>query len=326
MSSNWYSFFQKLQVDFKGEFTLGAKISTSNIKPGSFASIWIRVENKAGKVVLFKNPKEKGVVSNTWKYIELEGIVNDPSDIIYIGGFCQGYGVFRFTDFNVSIKNYNLSNSSFEIGSIQSKKIVGWQEGTKENRSDEFFESYSFGVEEFNNRMCLQIIGKNSNNLENYTPFVRNLIESFERSDQQLYSAIKNLEVSDLDFIDENIKNNISSLLIHIAAVEAYYLNYTFGQNSFKLFNENTFKKAFYLDEKSYQFFKGNNLNYYLKIHKQVRKRTLLLFKSISDKWLLTKSLDSNTNLHHWMHVLEHQSYHLGQIVLIKKKLDYTKS
>jgi len=68
--------------------------------------------------------------------------------------------------------------------------------------------------------------------------------------------------------------------------------------------------------------FQGKPIQYYLDIYDEVRAKTLEEFKKKDDDWLLKKEDGYDTNNYwSWFHVMEHQSSHLGQILLMKKRI-----
>ena len=68
--------------------------------------------------------------------------------------------------------------------------------------------------------------------------------------------------------------------------------------------------------------FKGKKVSYYLDIYKEVRVKTLEYLKEKDDEWLAKVDKKLGMNYHWgWYHVMEHQSSHLGQILLIKKRI-----
>ena len=79
---------------------------------------------------------------------------------------------------------------------------------------------------------------------------------------------------------------------------------------------------AMSLGEEGRETLKGHDAAYYFDIWKKVRARTLEEFKKKDDVWLNETVPGSSMNNHWaWFHVMEHQSSHLGQMLLLKKRI-----
>ena len=73
------------------------------------------------------------------------------------------------------------------------------------------------------------------------------------------------------------------------------------------------------LGEEAKATYQGKSVDVYLKEFDKVRERTLELFKGKDDAWLA--EVQNGMNNHWaWYHVMEHQSSHLGQILLMTKR------
>lgn len=78
---------------------------------------------------------------------------------------------------------------------------------------------------------------------------------------------------------------------------------------------------AMELGDEGRQQIKGHDAAYYLDTYKKARKRTMELMKEKDDAWLAEISDESRISNHFaWFHVMEHQSSHLGQILLLQKE------
>jgi uncharacterized damage-inducible protein DinB len=69
---------------------------------------------------------------------------------------------------------------------------------------------------------------------------------------------------------------------------------------------------------------KGNKLDYYLEILKEVRAHTLAELGKRDDAWLMQVDRDGGSptnNYCKWFHVCEHESHHNGQITWLKGRL-----
>ena len=126
----------------------------------------------------------------------------------------------------------------------------------------------------------------------------------------------------EIDYILDDQANSIGALVYHLAAAEKIYQLITFEN---RRFNEEELKiwgAAMDLDEKGRQDIQGKPISYYLNILKEVRAKTMEELKKRDDEWFLSTTEGSEyNNQWAWFHVMEHQSSHLGQILLMLKRL-----
>lgn len=145
---------------------------------------------------------------------------------------------------------------------------------------------------------------------------------------------IENLTVQQLDYRVDGKGNSIGALLKHIAALEKLYQVITFdNRDDFNDKEKAEWQAALdfgeYLDH-----IMGNNLDYYLEILQNVRKKTLMEFSKRDDRWLFKKLPLStifgtvftpddppSSNYFCWFHLFEDELNHRGQIRLIRKKI-----
>ena len=68
--------------------------------------------------------------------------------------------------------------------------------------------------------------------------------------------------------------------------------------------------------------FQGKDIQYYLNIYREVRKKTVEELAKRNDEWLQEVPANAGiSNFYSWFHVMEHQSSHLGQILLLSKRI-----
>lgn len=155
-----------------------------------------------------------------------------------------------------------------------------------------------------------------------FTPQVGILVSMLNDLSNRVERTVGEMSQKDIDFLMDENSNSIGSLVLHLAAVEAYYQVYTFEGRSF---NEQELEKwdtAMNLGDDARKEFKGHDIDYYLNIYKDVRKKTLKYLKDKDDDWLNEEPPGSTMNNHWaWFHVMEHQSSHLGQILLLRKRI-----
>jgi hypothetical protein len=143
----------------------------------------------------------------------------------------------------------------------------------------------------------------------------------------------KGLTMEQLDYLHDDKSNTIGSMLLHLAATERYYQLNTFDNMKWGSWDKSIKEKwdtAMSLGNEARQKIKGNNLEYYVNILKEVRENTIAEFKKRDDKWLMT--IDETwywgptNNYCKWFHVCEHESNHNGQMKWIKSRIPGLKS
>jgi uncharacterized damage-inducible protein DinB len=136
--------------------------------------------------------------------------------------------------------------------------------------------------------------------------------------------SVKNLDQRELDYLFDKEANSIGALILHLAAAEKWYQIYTFeGTEDFHKEDKEFWDIPMDLDEKGRQNIKGHDVKYYLDIYKEVRKKTIELLRTKDDTWLAEKAKNGWNNHFCWFHVMEHQSSHLGQILMLKKRIPF---
>ncbi|SMC84107.1 DinB family protein [Moheibacter sediminis] len=140
---------------------------------------------------------------------------------------------------------------------------------------------------------------------------------------KRVTNNVQKLNQEETDFLMDAESNRMGAIILHLAATEKYYQVYTFENREFNADEAKKWMPALELGEPARNEFKGNPIDYYLKIWDDVRNETLALLKTKDDKWLNSKiENDSLMNNHWaWYHVMEHQANHMGQIALIRKRL-----
>lgn len=164
--------------------------------------------------------------------------------------------------------------------------------------------------------------------LEGYAPQVGTLTSMMNWMRFVILEPVTGLTVEQLDYIHDAQSNSIGSMLFHLAATERFYQIHTLEGKKWGDWSEADKKKfgvASALGDEARKTIKGNNLNFYLDILKEVRSNTLTEFKKRDDKWLMSVDKDwfwgPTNNYCKWFHVCEHESNHNGQIKWIKGRL-----
>ncbi|MGV6830854.1 MAG: DinB family protein [bacterium] len=155
-----------------------------------------------------------------------------------------------------------------------------------------------------------------------YSPQVGVLVSMLNDLSNRVERTVKDMSIDDVDFLLDENANSIGTLVMHLAATEKIYQVYTFEKREFNEEEEKEWRTAMSMGKDAQVKYKGKDIKEYLKKYKEVRAVTLEYLKNKDDEWLKEKTFDNSMN-HHWawFHVMEHQSSHLGQILLLRKKI-----
>ncbi|GMN09229.1 DinB family protein [Croceitalea sp. MTPC9] len=163
---------------------------------------------------------------------------------------------------------------------------------------------------------------------EGYTPQVGTLVSMMNWMRMVILAPVRNMGVSDLDYLVDENANSIGAMLMHLAATERFYQIHTFENKSWGDWSKEDSEKwsvASGLGAKARKEIKGKPFDYYLEEMTKVRDFTLAEFKKRDDDWLM--AVDKNfpwgptNNYCKWFHVCEHESNHNGQFKFIKSRI-----
>lgn len=161
---------------------------------------------------------------------------------------------------------------------------------------------------------------------EGFSPHIGILVSTLENCRETTIRWVQDLTTYQLDFLYDANANTIGALLLHMAAIEAAYQEYTFtGRNI--LDNPERIKKwqmPMQLGERARQEIKGQPVEYYLMELKQMREQTLEQLKQLDDAWLWKESPWNNqvaNNYWMWYHVYEDEINHRGEISWLKSRI-----
>ncbi|WP_350288158.1 DUF664 domain-containing protein [uncultured Croceitalea sp.] len=163
---------------------------------------------------------------------------------------------------------------------------------------------------------------------EGYTPQVGTLVSMMNWMRMVILSPVRDMGVSDLDYLVDDDANSIGAMLMHLAATERFYQIHTFENKKWGDWSKEDSEKwsiASGLGAKARKEIKGKPFDYYLEEMTKVRDFTLAEFKKRDDEWLL--SVDEawpwgpTNNYCKWFHVCEHESNHNGQFKFIKSRI-----
>lgn len=164
-------------------------------------------------------------------------------------------------------------------------------------------------------------------NTEGYDPQIGALVSMLDDLKGRVTRNVEGLNQEQTDFLLDEDANRIGALILHLAATEVIYQKLTFYDESFDEEEDAEWIVAMELGEKAREELQGKPISFYLDKWSEVRSKTKELLKTKKDSWLLEERNfpDSETTYNHywaWYHVMEHQANHMGQMVLIRKRLD----
>ena len=164
---------------------------------------------------------------------------------------------------------------------------------------------------------------------EGYTPQIGTLVSMMNWMRMVILSPVKDMSVSDLDFLVDENANSIGAMLMHLAATERFYQIHTFENKKWGDWSKEDTDKwsvASGLGEKARKQIKGNNYDFYLNELSGIRENTLKEFANRDDAWLMAIDKEwpwgPTNNYCKWFHVCEHESNHNGQFKFIKNRIN----
>ena len=160
--------------------------------------------------------------------------------------------------------------------------------------------------------------------VEGFTPQIGRLVGMMRYARRTTLGAVEGLTVAELDHLQDPASNTIGSLLLHIAAVEAWYQANTFAGREWTPAERARWGIAMDLGDGARQAIRGYPLEYYGGELEAVRTRTLQELRLRDDAWLALKGpfFDGEVNNYFkWFHVFEDEINHRGQIRWLRKRL-----
>ena len=160
--------------------------------------------------------------------------------------------------------------------------------------------------------------------IDGYTPHIGRLVSMVNYVRWTTLAEVEDLKIEHLDYLHDAESNSIGALLMHIAAVEAFYQEATFGFDSFKGRDSKELRIALDLGERSRRKIKGHSVDHYLRILEAVRSKTLEELASRDDRWLEEQTSfwerRRANNYFKWFHVFEDELNHRGQIRWLRRR------
>jgi uncharacterized damage-inducible protein DinB len=342
ISQEWTRFVQSVDASFlkkEVKFTLTASVRVVSADTTSNAWLGVWVYKKDGSRGFFKNTSDHPIRSNKWTDYTIEGKADENSDQIKFGGGCFGNGQFFFDHFKLHVENEKgvlqeaiIENPSFEnIGS--DNMPTGWTSGVTDNTAIRI-KGFSFSVSKdaHHGNLALLVEGRGIEKgkgsiiepVKGYSPQIGTLVSMLNNLSDRVEQVVYSLNQDELDHLLDNKANSIGALIMHLAAAEAFYQVFTFENREFNEEEKKKWSAALDLDEEGRLQLKGHTVDYYLNEFRAVRKKTIEELAKRNDEWLAQSVWRPEWNMNNhfaWFHVMEHQSSHLGQVLMLKKRL-----
>jgi uncharacterized damage-inducible protein DinB len=158
---------------------------------------------------------------------------------------------------------------------------------------------------------------------EGFTRDIGRLVAMMTWARATTLETVRNLSIEQLDFLMDDKSNSIGALLLHIAAIETAYQTDTFENRLFNEAETGQWGAALELGDKARQEIRGYSLQDYITILKDVRQKTLNGLQERHDDWLyIVSDWWGHKPANHyfkWVHVMEDEISHRGQMRIIKK-------
>ncbi|WP_413999835.1 DinB family protein [Flavobacterium sp. W1B] len=339
ISRDWTSFNQTIDIQTASskKFKVVASVRVDSDEPMAWAGVWARVDAKNEEGSFFDNMSDRPIKKKDWQSYTIEGTIDANSKSLIFGGLCLYNGKFYFDKFELFIENekgaleaVEISNPSFEM-LVKNNEIPKWNLGTSNNQmikvkeykitSNKASTAGNYGLLIEGSGIKIKETGK-IGNIKGASPQVAAMISMLENLKDRVENVVKNMDQYELDYLHDEQANRIGSLIMHLAATEAYYQVFTFEKREFNIEEKKKWNTALNLDQGGRDEIKGHNVQYYLDIYNEVRAKTIAELKQRDDAWFEEVQTGYDwTNHYCWFHVMEHQSSHLGQILFLKKRI-----
>jgi hypothetical protein len=339
ISSTWSSFTQSLSIESKTKkkFRIEASVKVVSDDKHASAGIWARVDNKNEERGFFDTMDDRPITSPTWQSYTIEGTIDADAERLNFGGLVDYNGRFYFDNFKLSIENDKgvfepvaLQNGNFEQA-VKNGALPKWSLGVSKDKPVKVKEfEISSSQDAADGKLSFLMEGKGIvykergkiGNVEGASPQIGAMISMLEDLKDRVENKVKNMSQYELDYLHDEKANRIGSLIMHLAAAEAYYQVFTFEKREFNEEEKKKWEVALDLDKGGRDTFHGHPAQYYLDIYNEVRAKTIAELKKRDDAWFAESVKGSETTNHYcWFHVMEHQSSHLGQILFLSKRI-----
>lgn len=158
--------------------------------------------------------------------------------------------------------------------------------------------------------------------IKGYSNQIGIMVSMLEDLKLRITEQVDSLSIQETDFLFDENANSIGALIMHLAATESYYQVESLEERSWTDEEASYWEVPASLGEEARVKYNGKPIQYYLDIWNEVRAKTLLGLQSKNDEWFQSE-IDDDVN-HHWVwyHVMEHEANHMGQIALVKNRMD----
>ncbi|WP_199916870.1 DinB family protein [Aquimarina sp. Aq78] len=340
ITREWVAFFQEVAVktDKKVKFKLRANLKTVGRKSNSAATLYARIDNKTEESGFRESVQDSVLDNPKWTSYEIVGHFDEAAEKLTFGAWVVSDGDFHFDNFELFFQKeggdyepVTIANPGFEE-KVHNDNIPGWQQDVDKEKNILKVKGYTFhSSDETNNGKSTLVVrgngvqnnpANNINTEEGFTPQIGTLVSMLNNLSNRVERVVKDLDIRQTDHLLDEKANRIGALIMHLAAAEKIYQNLTFEHRRFNKEEEEKWQVGLSLGEEAREKFKGKPITYYLDIYKEVRKKTIEELKKRNDEWLEESWPGSIMNNHFaWFHVMEHQSSHLGQILMLKKRI-----
>ena len=157
---------------------------------------------------------------------------------------------------------------------------------------------------------------------EGYAPQVGVLVSMLQNARSFLLSAVRDLSTELLDAPPGPANNTIGSILAHLDAAENMFQLITFEKRRWNEEEDARYRPAFEFKDSLTP--RGRDLESYLRCLRETRERTLAGMRSRTDDWLKEPRTFGGrpaNAYYYWLHYLQDEARHTGQIILVRKYL-----
>ena len=337
-SRDWTSFYQTIDASFakkKTKFRLIASAKVVTDDTTAWAGLWAYVKNKGDEAGFFDNMSDRRIQTSEWRSFVIDGELDEHADVVYFGGLCMSNGQFYFDDFSLFVENERgelepvaIANAGFEK-KVVPNNLTAWTEGgySGDVRIKEFTITSSGDKVEGNQSLLItgRGIEKDSTRMmgpaNGFSPQIGTLVMMLNNLSKRVENTVGLLNQQETDFLLDEKANSVGALVMHLAAAEALYQVMTFEGRRFNDEEQKKWGVALDLGDQARKKFTGQPIEYYLAIYREVRQKTINELRKRDDAWLAKVQPAYEVNNHFcWFHVMEHQSSHLGQILMLQKR------
>lgn len=156
-----------------------------------------------------------------------------------------------------------------------------------------------------------------------YTPQVGVIVSMLDDLKERITRQVRYLDQEGTDYLMDEEANRIGAMILHLAATEKIYQIMTFENRGYSREEAAFWDTPMNLGSRGRKALVGQPMKYYLDKWEEVRRETKRVLKTKDDEWLNSSVQGHDMNNHWaWFHVMEHQANHMGQIAMIRKRIN----